>query len=84
MTPSVHLVSSLELVSFVCTERVASGMLTVELLQNPVDGPRAAAAAHANVELVGMSVGHGVCAFDACGLRLYRRGRYVLQGTSSY
>lgn len=32
--------------------------LTVELLEHPVDGAGAAGAAHADVELVGVCVGH--------------------------
>lgn len=36
-----------------CWER-----LTVELLEHPVDGAGAAGAAHADVELVGVCVGH--------------------------
>lgn len=44
--------------------------LTVKLLEDAIDGARAAAAAHADVELVGVSVGHCECGlrFVVCGL----------------
>ena len=38
--------------------RMATGFLTLELLEHPVDGPGAPGAAHADVELVGVCVGH--------------------------
>lgn len=39
-------------------------MHTVELLEDSVDGTGAAAAAHGDVELVGVSVGHCECVWD--------------------
>lgn len=39
---------------------VAGAKLTIELLEDSVNGTRAAAAAHADIELVGVVLGHFV------------------------
>ena len=54
--------------------RASNRWLTLELLEHAVDGAGAAAAAHADVELVGVLVGHCCdCVWEtswSCGLRV--------------